>query len=68
MTDMPSQAKDRPVPPPVLGELSSVENQASLCPPDAWHSAMGYNARLAAEALYFNPEEGCVANISHSPP
>jgi hypothetical protein len=39
----------------------------SLCPPDAWHSSMGYNARLAAEALYFDPEEGCVANFTHSP-
>jgi hypothetical protein len=39
----------------------------SLCPPDAWHSAMGYNARLAAEALYFDPEQGCVANFTHSP-
>ena len=39
----------------------------SLCPPDAWHSAMGYNARLAAEALYFDPEQGCVANFIHSP-
>ena len=29
MTDMPSQTKDRPVPPPVLGELSPVESQAS---------------------------------------
>jgi hypothetical protein len=28
---------------------------------------MGYNARLAAEALYFDPEEGCVANFAHSP-
>lgn len=39
----------------------------SLCPPDAWHAAMGYNARLAAEALYFHPEDGCVATFSHSP-
>jgi hypothetical protein len=39
----------------------------SLCPPDAWHTSMGYNARLAAEALYFDPEEGCVANFTHSP-
>jgi hypothetical protein len=39
----------------------------SLCPPDAWHAAMGYNARLAAEALYFDPEEGCVATFTHAP-
>jgi hypothetical protein len=39
----------------------------SLCPPDAWHASMGYNARLAAEALYFDPEEGCVATFTHSP-
>jgi hypothetical protein len=39
----------------------------SLCPPDAWHAAMGYNARLAAEALHFDPDEGCVATYSHSP-
>lgn len=39
----------------------------SLCPPDAWHASMGYNARLAAEALYFDPEEGCVATYSHAP-
>ncbi|MCX6929105.1 MAG: hypothetical protein NT154_38700 [Verrucomicrobia bacterium] len=40
----------------------------SLCPPDAWHAAMGYSSKLAAEALYYDPEEGCVANFSHSPP
>ena len=39
----------------------------SLCPPDAWHAAMGYNARLAAEALYFDPNEGCVATFTHAP-
>lgn len=39
----------------------------SLCPPDAWHSIMGYNARLAAEALYFDPDEGCVATFTHAP-
>jgi hypothetical protein len=39
----------------------------SLCPPDAWHAAMGYNARLAAEALYFDPDEGCVATFTHAP-
>lgn len=39
----------------------------SLCPPDAWHASMGYNARLAAEALFFDPEEGCVATYSHAP-
>lgn len=39
----------------------------SLCPPDAWHATMGYSARLAAEALYFDPEEGCVATFTHSP-
>ena len=30
---MPSQTKDRPVPPPVLGELSPVESQASVFQP-----------------------------------
>lgn len=39
----------------------------SLCPPDAWHASMGYHARLAAEALYFDNEEGCVATYSHAP-
>jgi len=39
----------------------------SLCPPDAWHASMGYSARLAAEALYFDPEDGCVATFTHSP-
>jgi hypothetical protein len=39
----------------------------SLCPPDAWHAAMGYNAKLAAEALYYDPNEGCVATFTHSP-
>jgi hypothetical protein len=29
---MPSQTRDRPVPPPVLGELSPVESQASVWP------------------------------------
>ena len=38
-----------------------------LCPPDAWHAAMGYRSRLSAEALYFDPAEGCVANFIHSP-
>lgn len=39
----------------------------SLCPPDAWHAAMGYRSRLSAEALYYDREEGCVANFIHSP-
>ena len=39
----------------------------SLCPPDAWHAAMGYRSRLSAEALYFDPEEGCIDNFIHSP-
>ena len=37
----------------------------SLCPPDAWHTAMGYRSRLAAEALYFDPKDGCVASFTH---
>ena len=39
----------------------------SLCPPDSWHSIMGYNARLAAEALFFHPQDGCVATYTHAP-
>lgn len=39
----------------------------SLCPPDAWHSSMGYSGRLAAEAYYWHPKDGCVATFTHSP-
>ena len=39
----------------------------SLCPPDAWHSAMGYCSKLAAEAYFWDPEEGCVATFTHAP-
>ena len=39
----------------------------SLCPPDAWHASMGYSSKLAAEAYYWDPEDGCVATFTHSP-
>lgn len=39
----------------------------SLCPPDAWHASMGYSSKLAAEAYYWDPEEGCVATFTHAP-
>ena len=39
----------------------------SLCPADAWHSSMGYSGKLAAEAYYWHPQDGCVATFTHSP-
>jgi len=39
----------------------------SLCPADAWHSSMGYGGKLAAEAYYWHPQDGCVATFTHSP-
>ena len=39
----------------------------SLCPADAWHSSMGYGGKLAAEAYYWDPADGCVATFTHSP-
>lgn len=39
----------------------------SLCPADAWHSSMGYSGRLAAEAYFWHPQDGCVATFTHSP-
>ncbi len=39
----------------------------SLCPADAWHANMGYTSKLAAEALYWDHESGCVATFTHSP-
>ena len=39
----------------------------SLCPPDAWHANMGYTSKLAAEAYYWDAENGCVATFTHSP-
>jgi hypothetical protein len=39
----------------------------SLCPPDSWHAAMGYSGRLAAEAYFWDAQEGCVATLTHSP-
>jgi hypothetical protein len=39
----------------------------SICPPDAWHAAMGYTSKLAAEAYYWDRENGCVATFTHSP-
>lgn len=39
----------------------------SLCPADSWHSSMGYGGRLAAEAYFWHPEDGCVATFTHSP-
>jgi hypothetical protein len=38
----------------------------SLCPPDAWHSAMGYSGKLAAEAFWWDPIAGCVATFTHN--
>jgi hypothetical protein len=39
----------------------------SLCPADSWHSSMGYSGRLAAEAYFWHPKDGCVATFTHSP-
>jgi hypothetical protein len=39
----------------------------SLCPPDAWHANMGYTSKLAAEAYFWDAENGCVATFTHSP-
>lgn len=39
----------------------------SLCPADAWHASMGYGGKLAAEAYYWDPADGCVATFTHSP-
>jgi len=39
----------------------------SLCPPDAWHASMGYSSKLAAEAYYWDAEDGCVATFTHAP-
>jgi hypothetical protein len=39
----------------------------SLCPADAWHASMGYSGKLAAEAYYWDPTEGCVATFTHHP-
>lgn len=39
----------------------------SLCPADSWHSSMGYGGKLAAEAYYWHPQDGCVATFTHSP-
>ena len=40
----------------------------SLSPADAWHKSMGYQGRRAAEAFYFDPAAGCVAEFIHSIP
>ncbi|MEN9576708.1 MAG: hypothetical protein RL514_4563 [Verrucomicrobiota bacterium] len=39
----------------------------SLCPGDAWHKSRGYQGARAAEALYFDPTAGCVAEFHHHP-
>ena len=39
----------------------------SLCSADSWHSSMGYAGKLAADALFWDREEGCVATFTHSP-
>ncbi len=39
----------------------------SLCPGDAWHKARGYQGARAAEAFYFDPTAGCVAEFHHHP-
>jgi hypothetical protein len=38
----------------------------SLCPADAWHKSRGYQGARAAEAFYFDPSAGCVAEFSHN--
>lgn len=37
----------------------------SLCPPDAWHKAMGYENTRSAEAFVWGVDTGCVANLSY---
>jgi len=39
----------------------------SLCSADSWHTSMGFTGKLAAEALYWDREDGCVATFTHSP-
>ncbi|HXP60431.1 MAG TPA: hypothetical protein VN829_08070 [Dongiaceae bacterium] len=39
----------------------------SLCPPDAWHASHGYGGKLAAEAYYWDPEQGVTVTFIHSP-
>jgi len=39
----------------------------SLCPADAWHKSRGYQGARAAEAFYFDPTAGCVAEFHHHP-
>lgn len=39
----------------------------SLSAPDAWHASMGYSGKLAAEAYFWDPKDGCVATFTHSP-
>jgi hypothetical protein len=39
----------------------------SLCPPDAWHASHGYGGKLAAEAYYWDPEQGVTVTFTHSP-
>jgi hypothetical protein len=38
----------------------------SLCPADAWHRSRGYQSKRAAEAFYFDPSGGCVAEFTHA--
>jgi hypothetical protein len=40
----------------------------SLCPADAWHYSMGYSSKLAAEAHYWDPEDGCTITFTHNAP
>ena len=39
----------------------------SLCPADAWHKSRGYQGARAAEAFFFDPTAGCVAEFHHHP-
>jgi hypothetical protein len=38
----------------------------SLCPPDAWHKSRGYQSKRAAEAFYWDAQQGCVAEFTHA--
>ncbi len=39
----------------------------SLCPPNAWAKSMGYLGQRAATAIFWDPEQGPVAEFLHAP-
>jgi len=44
-----------------------VRTLSALCPPDEWHSSMGFvNNVRAAEAFVWNQKEGMIAQFFHT--